>query len=499
MVAQMYRQALEGAPDKTFVELEGSILDRCLQIGQWVMAATLHAHPLADRDREYPCPRCGRRLRILRPAGPREVQGRMGPSLYNRPYGTCDRCRRSGRPVSGAPMDWALGLPDEDVSVGLLERVGHASMVARSFADARKITEVHDMVDISAKRIRELAEGEGRKLAQARDGDAQAYEQHGLEIQPEESPSLLVICADGGRVQTRTEFAERGAKAEKHNEKATAEAQQTGAKQQEPRKEHWKESKIGVVYDAVAKPQQAATYGEYKGAEAKTKTYVATMQPWERFGWFLRVEAEKRGCVKAKARIFLADGAPHIRDFQRLHFPDATFILDWPHAAEHLFASATAAFGEGTKQAAAWHVEYRQMLWDGKVDVLIRELEKLALRAGAPRDGDPDGSPRKALHRNAYSYFPKNKDALAYPEYRAKGWPIGSGVVEAVVKQFGIRMKSSEMFWNIGWTKPDLDEPEFDPSQTGAEEMLALRALYLSEDGRWQRYWEERGRPKRWT
>jgi len=403
-------------------------------------------------------------------------------------------------------MDWALGLPDEDISVGMLERACHASMVARSFADARKITEVHDMVDISAKRVRELAEGEGRKLAEVRDRDAQAYEQHHLEIQPEQSPSLLVICADGGRVQTRTDFAERGAKERREEAPAHAERRGTDStpqQQQEPSKEHWKESKIGVVYDAVAKPQPAAAYGEYRGAEAKVKTYVATMQPWEPFGWFLRVETEKRGYAKAKTKLFLADGAPHIRELQKLHFPDAIFILDWPHGAEHVAASAKAAFGEGTEKAARWYKEHRQMLWDGEVAELIRDLEKLSARLGMPRKDDPEGSPQRTLHQNATSYFPNNKDAMDYPAYRAKGWPIGSGVVEAAVKQFGIRMKSSEKFWNLGGFEPDtdsdMDSPEAHQSPTGAEEMLALRALYLSEDGRCQRYWEERGRPKKWT
>lgn len=475
-------------------------MDGCLQIGRQVLAAALEKHPLSKPDQEHMCPRCGGRLRILRPQGPREVQGRLGLFSFNRPYGTCDRCRRSGRPVSGAPLDWALGLPDEDISVGMLERVCDASMVARSFADANKITEVHDMVEISAKRIRELAEGEGRRLAQGRDRDAQAYEQHGLEIQPEQLPPLLVICADGGRVQTRSGFAERGAKEGEVTASPVA-AQPAPEQQQERPKERWKESKIGVVYDAEAKPQRAATYGEYRGAEAKIKTYVATMQPWNDFGWFLRVEAEKRGYAKAKTKLFLADGAPTIRDLQRLHFPEATFILDWPHAAEHLFASATAAFGEGTARALDWHEKHRRMLWEGEVDELIRELERLSVKAGVPRDDDQDSSPRKVLHRNAYSYFPNNKDALNYPDYRSRGWPIGSGVVEAAVKQFGIRLKGSEKFWNLGWTKSEAEpgNPEFDPDQTGAEEMLALRALYLSEDGRWQRYWEERGRPKKWT
>ena len=303
-------------------------------------------------------------------------------------------------------------------------------------------------------------------------------------------------------MQTRAEFAERRAKERREEAPAYARQERTELapqQQKQQRKERWREDKIGVVYDALAKPQPDAAYGEYLGAEAKIKTYVATMQPWESFGWFLRVEALKRGYVKAVAKLFLADGAPHIREMQKLHFPDATFILDWAHAVEHVSACARALFGEGTDEARGWYHEHKSMLWDGKRDDLIAEMQKQSRRLGSPGENEPDSSPRKVLHRNAYSYFPNNRAAIDYPSFRAKGWPIGSGVVEAGVKQFGIRMKSSEKFWNLGGFEPDADSAEADPSQTGAEEMLALRALYLSEDGRWQRYWEERGRPKRWT
>jgi hypothetical protein len=47
-----------------------------------------------------------------------------------------------------------------------------------------------------------------------------------------------------------------------------------------------------------------------------------------------------------------------------------------------------------------------------------------------------------------------------YPHYRAKGWPIGSGVTEAGVKQFNKRVKGSEQFWH----------------EEGVEPILALRA-----------------------
>jgi hypothetical protein len=65
---------------------------------------------------------------------------------------------------------------------------------------------------------------------------------------------------------------------------------------------------------------------------------------------------------------------------------------------------------------------------------------------------------------------------MNYPEYRRRGWPIGSGETEAAVKQFNKRIKGTEQFW----------------SSDGVEAILALRGLWLSQDNRWQHYWENR-------
>jgi hypothetical protein len=65
---------------------------------------------------------------------------------------------------------------------------------------------------------------------------------------------------------------------------------------------------------------------------------------------------------------------------------------------------------------------------------------------------------------------------VALEAYRRKGWPIGSGNVEAGVKCFNHRVKGTEQFW----TKP------------GVEAIRALRALWLSQDLRWDRYWANR-------
>lgn len=451
----------EGAVSRSWEEMEGPIVELCQQMGQWALQRALRGHPQAAEERKHRCPQCGKRLRILRSGQKRTVRSRVGAVSYDRPYGTCDHCR-----LSGAPMDWELGVEDVAVSVGLLERVCHGAVVGRSFEDAEEILKVQGGVDLSAKRIRVLAEREGRRLGEERRQRVRGY-RSGEAQGVVEGPGLLVVCADGGRVQTRQKEAD----------------------------ERWKEDKIGVVYDAVAGPAVGRVEaGKYKGAKAKVKTYVATMTSWEEFGWMLREEAQGRGYEGAREKVFVADGARTIRELQKFHFPEATFVLDWVHATQHVADCAKAAFGEGTEAGNRWYLAHRQMLWEGDIETLIRDVEALSAQAGLPREGDPEGSPRKVLSQNATSYFPNNREAMDYPRFRAKGWPIGSGVAEGAVKQFGLRMKGSEKFWN-GLEKAPTDN---EGGRTGAEEMLALCALYHCEDDRWRNYWKQRGQPIRW-
>lgn len=494
---QLQAIAGDGARGGTFDEREERVSAVLREMGLWTMGESLRGHPLAQCGLEYPCPKkCGGRVRIQREQQHRRIVGRLGELECHRDYGRCDRCG-----ISGAPLDWELGLGDVVVSAGLLKRVCHAAVVCRSFKDAQEILREHAMVDMSAKRIRELAEDEGRRVAQARDEQARAYAQHRLVVAgPHQAPKLLVVGADGGRVQTRAEFAQRGAQQRRELSRAHAEREAAEGTRHEEPPERWKEDKVGVIYDAAPKPQPGTKCGEYQGAKARVKTYVATMQPWDSFGCMLRLEAERRGYGEAKTRLFLGDGAKSIRDVRDTHFHESKFVIDWAHATEHVAACAKALFGEGTNEARAWYLEHRDLLWEGKLDALIAELEKQSRRLGEPKDGDSDSSPRVVLYRNAFSYFPNNRDAMDYPRYRENGWPIGSGVVEGAVKQFAIRLKGSEKFWNPGvemgalTLEEDLPRPE----ETGAEEMLALAALYHCEDGRWQAHWSARGRPRRW-
>jgi hypothetical protein len=458
---QAVRKAAEAAVDRfdvseedllkqDFAQVEQIVLEEMRKVGLELLRTRLRIDPRARAEREFQCSRCQGRLRIQEGEQARRLETVVGEVEYRRPYGVCDRCG-----ISYAPLDCGLGIPASGGSVRRTERVCHAAVNARSFESAAEILKEHDGLELSAKQARVIAEAEGERLAEERKREAEAFRQGELTFPAAPAVELLVVTADGGRLQTR------------QSENGTA----------------WKEDKVGGVYDAdPRKDPTAAKADEYEGARAKTKTYTASLVPWEDFGWMLCVEAWRRGYERAKQKLFISDGAGTLKTLRELHFRDAVFVLDWYHAAQHLADCAKAAFGEGTDECARWYERLKEKLWLGEIDAILRSIERESLRVGKPTHKEPDGSPRLVLHRNL-GYFAENRKGMDYPRFRAEGWPIGSGIAEGAVKQFGMRMKGTEKFWNgLGFGN-------------GAEEMLALCALHRSEDGRWRTYWGRRARP----
>ena len=71
-------------------------------------------------------------------------------------------------------------------------------------------------------------------------------------------------------------------------------------------------------------------------------------------------------------------------------------------------------------------------------------------------------------------YFATNASRMRYPEFRKKGFFVGSGVVEAGCKSvIGSRLKRSGMFWTV----------------RGANAIIALRCCRIN--GRFEDYWEQ--------
>lgn len=111
--------------------------------------------------------------------------------------------------------------------------------------------------------------------------------------------------------------------------------------------------------------------------------------------------------------------------------------------------------------AERWAQERGDELYDGKIDDI---LAALALHSGTNEEA-----------RKCFDYVTRNRQRMRYPEFRAQGLCVGSGVVEAGCKTaIGVRCKRAGMHWTV----------------SGADAIIALRCCKLS--GRFEDFWERR-------
>jgi hypothetical protein len=280
----------------------------------------------------------------------------------------------------------------------------------------------------------------GRTLLEARAQEMRALEKGYLPSCKQNEHALLVIGMDGGRVQTREKD------------------QQTGSR--------WKEDKVLSITSCLKGD------GQERAPQKLLSTCVAMMAEAAVFGVLARLEAEKRGIRQAVEVIGIHDGGNWIDPLWEEHFGCHVRILDYYHAAEHLNDVAKAVHASDPQAVKRLADELVGLLWEGKTDLLLGRLRELSAQAGPPRENDLPSHPRKILANNVV-YFEKHQGQMDYPAYRARGWPIGSGITESGVKVFGKRVKGTEQFWSV----------------EGAEAILALRSKWLSEDEESQHYW----------
>ena len=236
----------------------------------------------------------------------------------------------------------------------------------------------------------------------------------------------------------------------------------------------WREAKIGVV--ARVRPGRTDARGEYIKPETLVQTYVATMEDIKSFAEKLRAEAERRGILQAKVVIALSDAGHGLPKMWAETFGDVivVWVIDFYHVSSRLAACANAVL-DGPAARKLFH-RWKDILYKGQVKKLLKELVRRAEEfADRPeRAADlAEESPGRILWEHTL-YIERYREHMKYDEYRAKGWPIASGHIEAFAKHIGVRMKAASKRW-----KPVV----------GSEAMVNLLADQASGDGRWQRRW----------
>lgn len=225
--------------------------------------------------------------------------------------------------------------------------------------------------------------------------------------------------------------------------------------------EDYKEAMCGTLafYDTYG--QRLST--EYLGALPETGKASFTRHFTTRVAAVLAQHPEA-------LHVCLGDGARWNWQLFETHYPEAIWILDFYHAAQHLAQAAELIFGTApSAEKTTWYETWRTRLREeaGGVASLIRSLfyyrNRRSCRAVVARQLDAE-----------INYFRTHADKMQYADYVAAGLPIGSGVTEAGCKELiKARFCRSGMRWK---------------RETGAT-ILQLRAIRLSDQ--WESFWHK--------
>ena len=195
------------------------------------------------------------------------------------------------------------------------------------------------------------------------------------------------------------------------------------------RDEGWKEVKLTAISEVevraaeerTAQASRASRRGEDPWVKLQRHSYQAGLWDADTMALHQYTEGLRRGIDHCQQLSSVNDGAPWIERITDLNFPEAVQIVDWSHASGRLWKVAKAVFGDQTPQEKQWVEEQLNLLWEGQGEEIVTALEGLGL--------DQDRWPDEV--RQAPGYFETNQKRMRYDDFRAKGYPIGSGTVES--------------------------------------------------------------------
>ena len=361
----------------------------------------------------------------------------VGPVQIQRAYYVCPRCGQGQ-----APRDRELDVEATECSPGVRRMMAVAGSEG-SFEQGRELLEELAGLEVTAKAVERQAEAVGADIAVQEQAAIHATVQ---ENQPTpEGPEIpvLYIEMDGTGVPVVA------AETKGRPGKVASQPART------------REAKLGCVFTQTGVDREGRPV-----RDADSTTYTGAIETAQEFGRRLYAEAGNRGVDRAQKNVVIGDGAPWIWNLAEEHFPGAIQIVDLYHARQHLWELSAKLFAQ-ERDRKRWTAQLQRMLDQGKAERVAQALRQF-----------PPPSPELAhLLDNEADYFQRNAQRMRYPKFRAQGWFVGSGVVEAGCKTvIGSRLKRSGMFWTV----------------RGANTILALRCCRLSN--RFEDYWESRPR-----
>ena len=333
------------------------------------------------------------------------------------------------------PLDCALNidrLPFK-ITIDAMIAIAREAVKAKSYEEAAREFEHHYKVPISSTQVKRVTEYIGgivqeinaKAAEDAMKAQAQSFDRR---TRRRRANDVLYIEIDGAMVNTRI--------------------MQGGST--------WMECKLAVAFHSRDIHYWTSKSGK-KCHKILKRDYAGFIGSNSDFEPYLAALADRYDAIHCSEVVVISDGAPWIAGTVGRLLPDHTVhILDLFHVKEKVGDFAKYIFKNKENEYTPWAEKINDLIEDGKVDEVIREVEKYKDQKFPP------GVP------NLYVYLVNHRGQMNYPLYRSKGYFVGSGAIESANKQvMQSRLKLQGMRWYV----------------SSAQCMLALKMMLESE--RW--------------
>jgi hypothetical protein len=360
------------------------------------------------------------------------------------------------------PADAALNLPEDLHSHGLREMAA-VECARGSFEEAKAAIDRAGATSVAKRQV--------ENLARAAAVDFEAYYDQAERPAAAEG-EVMVISADGKGIVMRPE----GLRAPTAAAAARSRTKLKGRLSKGEKANRKRMAEVGAVYTVTPVPRTPADVmargdGRSKDAPKAGHKWLTASVADDAASVIARVfdEAGRRDPGGDHEWVALVDGNRHQID--RIHAEAAargihiTVLVDWIHVLEYLWSAAWSFFAEGDPTAEDWVGAKALDLLAGKASIVAAAIRRKATALGL------SDSERKNADACA-DYLLAKSPYLDYPTALAKGWPIGTGVIEGACRHLvKDRMDITGARWGLD----------------GAEAVLKLRALQAN--GAWNDYW----------
>jgi hypothetical protein len=242
--------------------------------------------------------------------------------------------------------------------------------------------------------------------------------------------------------------------------------------------------KMATVISTYVTPRHIRTFDDIVGEVTDSGSPETKPKPQAKLTWGSLTDGAEKTMARLKKAVdqrmpehselvCVLDGERSLWALVYAYFPTAFFVLDIFHVLEHLGKAALLFHDEGSPQARQFVTERLRMLLQGRAGRMIGGLKQMLTKC------ELSNAARHSLGR-VIGYLERNRKHMRYEICLAKGYPIGSGVIEGACRNLiNDRLELTGMSWTL----------------QGAESVIRLRAVHINKD--WDAFWKYRRRLER--